>query len=189
MNHRMQRSSWTAEALAGLLVLAAVACVEKAPAGPTPPTPPPPLTGAYTLTVEASAVCKLPIPRFQWEVEATSSGTASAAGDTMVIRATLPAGDDTVDLSLSTNITSVASGSLDASSAPSGDEGARVSLGGPSRGTITTGPAGRGQIVDGTYNGEIALAPPDDRDIRSAGSCTAADHKWTLVPRQAQAPP
>jgi hypothetical protein len=174
----MQRSSWAAEALACMVALGAVGCVEKAPAGPTPP---PPLVGAYMLTVEASAVCKLPVSRFEWEVEATSSGTASAAGETMAIRATLPAGDDTVDLSLSTNITSLVSGSLEARSAAFGDEDFRVSLGGPTRGTITTGSAGRGQIVDGTYNGEIALARPDDP--RSAGSCTAADHKWTLVPR------
>jgi hypothetical protein len=176
----MQRSSWAAEALAGMVALGAVACVEKAPAGPTPP---PPLVGAYTLTVEASSVCKLRVSRFVWEVEATSSGTASAAGETMVIRATLPAGDDTVDLSLSTNITSLVSGTLEARSAAFGDEDVRISLGGASRGTIATGPAGRGQIVDGTYNGEIALARPDDPDLRSAGSCTAADHKWTLVPR------
>lgn len=101
----------------------------------------------------------------------------------MVSRATLPAGDATVDLSLSANISSLVTGVLSARSAAFGDESLRITLGGPTRGMITTGPAGRGQIVDGMYNGEMALAPPDQPDPRSAGSCTAADHKWTLLPR------
>ena len=170
-----------------MLVVSAGGCVEE---GPAAPTPPPPLVGSYTLTVEASNVCRLPVARFAWEVEATSSGTASVAGDTMLSRATLPAGDATVDLSLSANISSLVTGLLSARSAAFGDDSLRLTLGGPTRGTITSGPAGRGQIVDGIYNGEIALAPPEDPDAPpvapdpgSAGSCTAANHKWTLVPR------
>jgi hypothetical protein len=187
MNHRMQRFLWASAVIAAELALGGVGCVEK---GPADPTPPPPIQGAYTLTVEASAVCKLPVSRFVWEVEATSSGQASLAGDTMLSRATLPAGDATVDLSLSANISSLVTGVLSARSAAFGDDSLRLTLGGPTRGTITSGPAGRGQIVDGIYNGEIALAPPEDPDAPpvapdpdSAGSCTAANHKWTLVPR------
>ena len=180
MNHRMQRVPWVSAAIAAAFALGVVGCVEK---GPADPTPPPAIQGAYTLTVEASAVCRLSVSRFVWEVEATSSGKASVAGDTMLSRATLPAGDATVDLSLSANISSLVTGVLIARSAAFGDDSLRVTLGGPTRGTITTGPAGRGQIVDGMYNGEMALAPPDGPDPRSAGSCTAADHKWTLVPR------
>jgi hypothetical protein len=64
-----------------------------------------------------------------------------------------------------------------------GEETLRLGLGGGVRATISAGPAGRSQVVDGTYNGEIALAPPEDPDPGSAGSCTAVNHRWTLVPR------
>ena len=100
----------------------------------------------------------------------------------MLVRATLPEGDATVDLNLSASVTSVASGTLTARSAAFGDETLRVTLGGAALATIANGPAGRGEVRDGTYNGAIALAPADDPDPRSAGSCTAANHRWTLAP-------
>jgi hypothetical protein len=165
------------------LALFTVGCVEEGPAEPTPPLP---VAGAYTLTLTASSVCRLPVGRFAWDLEATSSGTASATGDTMVVRATLPAGDATVDLSLSAGISSAAAGTLAAESATAAslaEQNLRVTLGGSARGLITSGPAGRGQIVDATYNGPIGLAPPDDEEPDSAGSCTAADHRWSLTPR------
>jgi len=162
--------------------LFAIGCVEQGPAAPTPPTPPSPLTGAYTLTLEPSAVCHLPVPRFAWDVEATSSGTASET-QTMLVRATLPGGDASVDLNLAAALDSVTTGTLTARSAMFGEETLRLGLGGGVRATISAGPAGRSQVVDGTYNGEIALAPPEDPDPGSAGSCTAANHRWTLVPR------
>lgn len=162
------------------LAIFAEGCVEE---GPADPTPPPPLAGAYVLTVDASGVCRLSISRFVWEVEATSTGTASAAGETMLVRATLPAGDATVDLSLTAGLSALASGTLAARSAAFGDETLRLTLSGPTRGTIGVGPGGRGHVTDGFYNGAIALAPVDDPDPRSAGHCTAADHRWTLIPR------
>lgn len=171
----------TAEAYAAVVLAAlAVGCVEQAP---TAPSPPPPLTGSYTLTVEASDVCRLPVSRFVWGMEATSSGSATTAGQTLLVRATLPAGDATVDLSLTAGANSVASGTLTARSAAFGDEMLRVTLAGAALATIATGPAGRGEVRDGTYNGAIALAPADDPDPRSAGSCTAASHHWTLAAR------
>jgi hypothetical protein len=169
-----------AASVAVVLAAFAVGCVEQ---GPTAPSPPPPLTGAYTLTVEASDVCRLPVSRFVWGVEATSSGSATTAGQAMLVRATLPAGDATVDLNLTASATSLATGTLTARSAAFGDETLRVTLGGAALATIATGPGGRGEARDGTYNGAIALAPADDPDPRSAGSCTAASHHWTLVAR------
>jgi len=163
-----------------VLALFAIGCVEEGPAGPTPP---PPLVGPYTLTVEASAVCRLPVSRFVWEVEATSSGTATATGGTVLLRTTLPGGDASVDLNLSASLDSQVSGTLNARAAEFGDENLRVTLGGPTRGSITAGPAGRGQVLDGAYNGPISLAPAEDPDPRAAGSCTAADHRLSLTPR------
>jgi len=163
-----------------VLTLFAVGCVEE---GPAEPTPPPPIVGPYTLTVEASAVCRLPVSRFVWEVEATSSGTATAAGETVVLRATLPGGDATLDLSLTANLESRLSGTVAARSAPFDNEDLRVTLTGQIRGTVTVGSAGRGQVLDGGYNGTISLAPADAVDLRASGSCTAADHRLLLAPR------
>lgn len=162
-----------------MVALFATGCVEQGPAAPTPPSP---LTGAYTLTIEPSAVCRLPVPRFAWDVEATSSGSASET-QTMLVRATLPGGDASLDLSLAATVDSLATGTLTARSAGFGDETLRLGLGGGVRAKITGGLGGRSQVEDGTYNGAIALAPPDDLDPGSAGSCTAANHHWTLVPR------
>jgi hypothetical protein len=174
----------TEAAAAVMLVFFAVGCVEE---GPTAPTPPPPLIGAYTLTVEASDICRLPVSRFAWDVEATSSGDTSE-GQTMLVRATLPAGDATVDLNLAASADSVATGTLTTRAAAFGPEPLRVTLGGVARATIAARAAGRGEVTDGTYNGAIALAPPDDPDPRAAGSCTAANHRWTLALRQAAGP-
>jgi hypothetical protein len=174
----------TEAAAAGMLVLFTVGCVEQ---GPTAPTPPPPVAGNYTLTLEASDICRLPVSRFAWDVEATSSGSTTDGG-TMLVRATLPAGDAAVDLNLAVSALSVASGTLTTRSAAFGQEDLRVTLGGAARATIAVRVVGRGEVMDGTYNGAIALAPPDDPDPSSTGSCTAANHRWTLVVRQAGGP-
>src|SRR5438093_1195801 len=135
------------EAAAVMLAFFAAGCVEQGPTEPTPPPPPPPLIGLYTLTVDASDVCRLPVSRFVWEVEATSSGSTTE-GQTMLVRATLPAGDATLDLSLAANANSVAAGTLTARSASFGKDDLRVSLGGAVRATIAGGPV-RGSVTDG----------------------------------------
>ena len=165
-----------------VLALLPVGCVEE---GPADPTPPPAIVGPYTLTLNASAVCRLPVGRFAWDVEATSSGQATVTGETVQLRTTLPGGDAAVDLNGSASIDSILNGTLTVRSAAFSEEEPplRVSVSGATRGSITAGTAGRGQVVDGTYNGTIGLAPPDDPDPRAAGSCTAADHRFTLSPR------
>jgi hypothetical protein len=166
-------------ALAVLMALAAAGCVEE---GPADPTPPPPVAGTYVLAVEASSVCRLPVGRFQWQVEATSTGTPSVTGDVMSTRVTLTAGDNTVDLSLTTSILSTVAGTLVAREAEFGDEALRLVFTGAVRGTVSAGSAGRSAVTDGTYNGTIALAPPDNEDEDAVVSCTAANHRWTLAP-------
>jgi hypothetical protein len=165
-----------------VVALLPVACVEE---GPADPTPPPAIVGAYTLTLEASAVCRLPVSRFAWDVEATSSGEATATGETVQLRTTLPGGDAAVDLNGIASIDATLNGTLTVRSAAFSEEEPplRVSVSGATRGSITAGAGGRGQVVDGTYNGTIGLAPPDDPDPRATGSCTAADHRFTLAPR------
>jgi hypothetical protein len=162
-----------------LLALLAAACVEE---GPADPTPPPPFAGAYVLVVEASPVCRLPVGRFEWRVEATSNGTPSTTGDVMATRVTLPGGDNKVDLSLTTGILSTIAGQLTAREAEFGDEALRLVFTGGVRGTVSTGAGGRSAVTDGTYNGPIALAPPDNEDEDAVVSCTAANHRWTLSP-------
>ena len=167
------------ETTAVMLALTVASCVEEGPADPTPPAP---FAGAYVLTLDASPVCRLPAGRFQWTVEATSSGTPTATGDLMATRVTLPGGNNKVDLSLATTLLSTVAGSLVAREAEFGNADLRLVFAGSVRGTVSAGPAGRSAITDGTYNGPIALAPPDNEDPDAVVSCTAADHRWTLSP-------
>lgn len=144
---------------------------------PTAPEPLPPLTGDLVIAVEASTVCRLPVSRYEWEVEGTATGTAQGSG----VRATLPGGDNTVDLSVSYASKTVVNGTLTTRTALFGED-LRVTISAGARGTLTT-VAGRGMVAEGVLNGTIALSSPGDRDNNTLGSCTAADHKWTLTPR------
>jgi hypothetical protein len=159
-------------AVGALLVFCA--CGRNNPAAPTPT----PVTGNYTFVVEASAVCHLPVSRYQWEVEVTASG---GGGQGATMRATLPGGDASVDVRISSAASRV-SGQI---STRSVIEQVRTLISGTARGTVSAGPGGRGQILDGVLNGSIALSTRGDEpnDIISLGSCTAADHRWTLIPR------
>jgi hypothetical protein len=135
--------------------------------------------------VEASAVCRLPTSRYQWDVEGTATGTTAGSS----VRLTLPGGDNAVDVSLAIGssrngdtTTFTVNGNLTTRTAAFGDD-LRVAIGSSVRGTLTAAPDNRGQVTDGVLNGTIALSAPEDRQNNTLGSCTAADHKWTLVPR------
>lgn len=147
-------------------------CGGKGPSGPSAPSS---LAGNYTLVVDASSVCRLSVSRFQWDVEGTAAGGA--------VRATLPGGNSTVDVSISYAPNSRVTGSITTRLAPQEDQ-VRVSISGTARGTLSAIPGGRGQVSDGNLNGSIAVRRPGERPPEIVvESCTAADHQWSLVPR------
>jgi len=163
-------------AVGGLMALCAC--------GGGPAAPSPAFTGNYTLVVETSAVCRLQVSRYQWELQGTSTGTGAGAA----YRLTLPGGDNTVDVTLAyaTARRGVSSSSLTGNIttrvAPFGAQ-LRVATTGGARGTGSAGPGDRGQVLDGVLNGTIALSNVGDTASNTLGSCTAADHRWTLTPR------
>jgi hypothetical protein len=173
----------------GSLALAggfAGACVKS----PTAPAPAPLLEGDYVLAVDVSDVCRLPTMHFQWAVQARTVGSGAGAE----VRVTLPAGDNAIDLSLtySTDPNSTQSvppadrvrGSLTASRVPF-HPSRNVTISSQAQGTVTDA-GDRGKIEDGTFNGTLSLTdkPVAENPTGDAlGSCTAADHHWSLVTR------
>jgi len=155
-------------------------CVGKGPSTPSPTAP----TGNYTLVVEASPVCRLAVSRFQWDLE----GTATGSGPGAAVRATLPGGNATVDVSITYLANARVNGSITTRAALQEGE-VRVTITGGARGALTTGPGGRGQVLNGVLNGTIIVNRPGGnpsegtRPGNVVESCTAADHKWMLVPR------
>ena len=164
---------------ATILLVALCGCVRGA-LEPVKPTPPPPLTGGYLLTVEASAVCQLTVSKYEWQVEGTASGVAAPG---VGVRLTLPGGDSTVDVTLTYLSELAVGGGVNTRRAPFGEE-LMVTVSTSARGALSSQtPGGRGQVQDGTLNGVIGLSGPEDRTSDALGSCTAANHRWTLVPR------
>jgi hypothetical protein len=162
----------------------ASACVKS----PTAPAPAPLLDGDYVLSIDASDVCHLPTMHFQWTVQARTVGSGVGAE----VRVTLPAGNDAIDLSLTyaTDPNSTQSappadrvrGSLNASRAPF-HPSRSVTISSQAQGTVTDA-GGRGKIEGGTFNGTLSLTdkpPAEDPAGDALGSCTAADHHWSLV--------
>jgi hypothetical protein len=177
-HHR--RSTETTRTLAVAALLCLGGCSSGTPGGPSAL----PMTGAYTLVVTASSVCRLPVSVFQWDLQATTTGGTKTAK----VRATLPGGDATVDVNLtqalvSKTTTTQVTGSTAARSAPFGAEPLRVTISSSVIGTSTSSSDGRGEVLDGILDGSISLSNAGDKANNTKGSCTAADHRWTLRAR------
>jgi hypothetical protein len=159
-----------------LALLAAPGCVR----GPEDPTPPPALAGRYTLVVQASPVCSLSVSSFEWEVEGTTSGVevGSAA------RLTRPGGDSTVDMSLTYRTPVAVAGTMNVRLFALRDD-LRVTITASAEGELRAQPGGggRGEVPVGSLNGTIGLSAPEDREAGAKGSCTAANHRFSLMPR------
>ena len=173
-HRRSTERAWTL-ALAALLSLGG--CTSGTPGGPSAL----PMSGAYTFVVTASTVCHLSVPVFQWNLEATTTGGTKTAK----VRATLPGGDATVDVNLTQSLvskttTTQVTGSAAVHTAPFGAEPLRVTISSSVLGTSTSSADGRGEVLDGILDGTISLSNAGDKAKDSKGSCTAADHRWTL---------
>jgi hypothetical protein len=173
-------STETARTLALAALLGLGGCTSGTPGGPSAL----PMTGAYTLVITASSVCHLPVSVFQWDLEATTTGGTKSAK----VRATLPGGDATVDVNLTQSLvskttTTQVAGSTSTHLAPFGAEPLRVTISSSVIGTSTSSSDGRGEVLDGILDGSINLSNAGDKANNSKGSCTAADHRWTLKAR------
>jgi hypothetical protein len=168
------------------IALLGMAALQGCGDGPTAPTPD--FVGNYTLVVEASPVCELPVERYTWDLIATSSGGSGPGARYLLV---LPGGNTSVSVSL--NYATVQSGRGRSSSsrvafnavvsinAPFGTT-VHVQFGGQSRGTASVAADGRGEVLDGILSGRIEVIDGTQRPP-ATGNCTAADHKWVLTPR------
>ncbi len=171
-------------ALGFVLVSYALAACGGGPAGPDPVTPQPepsgPVSGGYLLKIEPSSTCPpmLGMPaRFELAV-------LPASQDRSEVRLILADGDLNlgVNLMLEDAGTS-ARGALGTTQfAVPAKDGFYVYFRTIGWGTVTRAPDGRGQILDGTMFGEIAVGL-DAFDIGSQAYCNADDHRWTLTTR------
>lgn len=154
---------------------------------PTAPTPD--FVGNYTLVVEASPVCELPVERYTWDLIATSSGGSGAGGRRYLL--VLPGGNTSVTVNLtyanvqsgrgrgsSSRVAFTTDVSFDAPVATD----FRARFNGSSRGTASVAPDGRGEVLDGTLGGTLEVTDGTQRPPQ-IGRCTAADHRWILTPR------
>lgn len=152
--------------------------------GPSASAPLPTFAGGYTLTVDASSVCRLPVSHFEWAVVAS---TADAYGGRSV-QVTLPNGDASLDMSflyavagdpgVVGNFETIAHG--DGLAAPGGYMFNTNSV---LYGTVSGRSGGRA-VLTGQIHGDVTLLRPGQNYFDSgAQSCTAADHHWSLVGR------
>lgn len=164
--------------------VAAAALLAPLGCGGGPASPSPAFTGPYVLVVEASSVCQLSVSRYQWELQGTATGTGAGAA----FRLTLPGGNNAVDVTLAYatarrgGSSSALAGNITTRAALFGAQ-LRVTTAGGTRGTGSAGAGARGQVLDGVLNGTISLSNVGDPATNTLGSCTAADHRWTLTPR------
>jgi hypothetical protein len=143
------------------------------------------ISGSYILTLEPSTVCNLPIENARFVVVATTSGTA--VGDS--IKITMPGGNPAIELSLvyeSTTTEDLVGGSLGVT----GDRVAQLGVAfdnerrlyalGTVHGVVSGEQGGRGEIHGG-FDGPIAVSRNRDRRSDTMGSCSAANHRFSLT--------
>jgi hypothetical protein len=141
--------------------------------------------GLYTFSVDASSVCRLPVSHFEWQLEATANSNNAGTS----VRATLPGGDASVNVSLatagggrgSTGSSSAVTGSISTRAVPQADNTVRVTVNGSLTGQLMGSGGARGSVQGGDLGGTIVLTSPD-RNQTPLGNCTAANHRWNLAP-------
>lgn len=158
-------------ALAAGLALAGCGSDSSSPTAPPLPTPsgPGPLSGGYTLQVRPGAGCGLPGSPYEVAVE-----VVTLTGARSEIRATLPGGGTTLAADMLYVTADTLQGPIGTKSPVRVASGVDVYLRDIATGTVTRASDGRGQVLDGTMTGDVAVGD---------STCTAQDHRWSLRPR------
>lgn len=184
----MKRNDAQPLALAAAIALAISlsGCGGGAPTSPAPAATPS-FAGSYTLTVDASSVCRLPVSHYEWTVQATTADIGAGAKSASV---TLPNGDPKLDLlfhygvdpdptRLGGNFETITHGQPPGLAIPGG---LIFSTNSVVFGAVSAA-AARAQILAGQLQGAIVVMRPDQEFGDPAPTCSAADHRWSLVPR------
>jgi hypothetical protein len=143
------------------------------------------LTGNYVLSIQAAQVCDLPVDRYEWNVVGTRGNNLSNA-----LEMTLPVDDRRVHLVFCGSCQAdpaLILGELDTAGPPSGEAplpgGLKLLAQLTLSGRVTAGAGGRGEVIDGTCDGSLAVSRATDEDPDALGLCQSDVHSWSLRPR------
>jgi hypothetical protein len=151
------------------------------PGNPTPspsPTAPPaggPITGRYRVEVTPSASCAMPRGMLSFPVQGGPGGTSPHPG----VQVLLVGDGSQFELELLTTEVALRGGVGTVNDGVICNEGLRVYIHAIGAGPVFRSADGRGQILNGTLSGYIALAEPGGAEGDS-GTCTASDHLFVL---------
>jgi hypothetical protein len=168
---------------AGLLLVALAGCGGDSGTNPGPistPTPPftGPVTGSYDLVIVPAAACGFPAGPYQFAMVAQQLAQTGSPGTTN-LRVTLANGDYNVALEMQFPTPGVVRGSIATQQAALLNENLAIYLRGVGTGTESAASGGRGEILDGTMVGDVRVYVND----LVVGTCTSADHRWSLRAR------
>jgi hypothetical protein len=165
-----------------LLGLGIAGCGSGSGTSPGPlatPSPPftGPVTGDYDLVITPAAACGFPAGPYSAFVQAQQVGTPARPE----LRATLPGGNALLVMEMLFTSPGVLRGSI-ATQGPGVniDNGFILFLRDVGTGTVSAGSGGRGEVRDGTMNGDVQVQRNADIDL---GTCTSPNHRWSLRPR------
>jgi hypothetical protein len=164
-----------------LLVLALAGCGSDSGTDPGPiatPSPPftGPVTGAYDLLISPAAACGFPAGPYSAIVQAQQVGTTARPE----LRATLPGGSSLLVMEMLFTSPGVLRGAISTTQQPiTIANGFTLYLRNVGTGTVSAASGGRGEVRDGTMNGDVQIGQ-NNIDL---GTCTSANHRWSLRPR------
>lgn len=143
--------------------------------GVTPTPAPSPVSGSYTFVFQPGASCRLPAATYQVGVQASqiTNGTRTE------LHATLPGNNPTLSLELLFTTSDTVRGSLSTQTDVAVSDGNFLFLRTIAMGTVTRAADGRGEIVNGSTQGDMTVTPPTGVPV----ACNAFDHRWSLRAR------
>ncbi|HEY7513910.1 MAG TPA: hypothetical protein VIC87_05505 [Vicinamibacteria bacterium] len=163
-----------ARPLAAVLVALLAACGTDDE--PTDATPVPPVTAAingnYTLILQTGPGCPAPGGPYQIQMQATqiTSGTRTE------LQANLPGGDPQVAVTMLFTSPGQLRGSLGTQFDRAVKNGYFVWFRMIGTGTVSRATDGRGEVVNGTMQGDLSVTPPTGVPV----DCVGASHLWSL---------
>jgi hypothetical protein len=146
---------------------------------PTPTATPPQtggdVTGRYLLSIVPAPGCALSRTPLTFPMGAVAAGTTPHPG----VQVVLDGEPGALELELLSASATVRGGMGTTGDGALANEGTRLWLHAVGSGSVTRAADGRGEVVQGTLMGYVALGRKND-DEGALGTCSARDHSFTL---------
>jgi hypothetical protein len=153
--------------------------------GPTPspspsPTPQPggSLTGAYTLQITPSAACAMSRTPQSFPMAAAAAGVSPHPG----VQVLLDPNGFLLEMEVLSDVVTIRGGLGTTEAGALSDQNQRMWVHAMGTGPVQHASDGRGEVISGLFAGYVALAAADGAEGQ-LGTCSAADHAFTLRPR------